>query len=194
MGNIISPFSIPIIQDVISEESYLTIKEDVFKYLFNNKLEPSWNCPTKSSYSLPIKNSFTSKNVEKEIKNITNKYIEEWKFLKPPKLKIQKIWVNVAEQHSFQEYHSHIEFPSNNLFSGVLYIDANKHSGNLSLVNPLENMIYSLPSSLKITPNISISPYPRLIVSFPSFLGHYVGENKNKTDRISISWNIEINK
>jgi uncharacterized protein (TIGR02466 family) len=196
MDNIISPFNIPIIQDIISEESYLLIKEEVIEYLNQNQnhLNTPWDCPTQTSLFLPPERNFENKNIKNEIKKLTTNYLSEWGFNENLNLQILGIWVNVSPKGSFQEYHRHnINFRHKSLFSGTLYIEANENSGNLNLINPLDGLITSLPSSLKTRRVYSITPQPGLIVSFPSFIGHYVGENKNKPNRISVSWNVIIN-
>ena len=194
MDNIISPFNIPIIQDVIDKKSYLLIKEEVFKYLNINQdyLNTPWDCPTQTSLHLPPERNFENKNIENEIKKLTNKYLKEWKFTKNLNLKILGLWVNVSKKGSFQEYHTHTSYEYKNLFSGTLYIEADKNSGNLTLLNPLTNIFQLLPLNHSLSSGYVITPSPGLIVSFPSFLGHYVGENKNKTNRISVSWNVII--
>lgn len=195
MDNIISPFTIPIIQDIISEESYLLIKGEVMEYLECNKnhLNTPWDCPTQTSLFLPPERNFENKNIENEIKKLTTNYLKEWDFQQTLNLKVLGLWVNVSSKGSFQEYHRHSGFEHKNLFSGTLYIEANKNSGNLNLINPIDGFLGYLPISSKFKNTHSITPQPGLIVSFPSFMGHYVGENKNETNRISISWNVIIN-
>ena len=195
MDNIISPFNIPIIQDVISKESYLLIKEEVIEYLNQNQnhLNTPWDCPTQTSLFLPPERNFENKNIKNEIKKITTNYLKEWEFNEKLNLQVLGLWVNVSHKGSFQEYHRHNNFEHKSLFSGTLYIEANENSGNLNLINPIDAILNNLPSSNKIKTNYSITPFPGLIVSFPSFLGHYVGENKNNNNRISVSWNVTIN-
>mgnify|MGYP006098449089 CR=1 FL=1 len=196
MANITSPFSIPIIQDIISEESYLLIKEEVMEYLKqnNNNLNTPWDCPTQTSLFLPPERNFESQKIENEIKKITNNYVKEWDFITSFNIKIVGLWVNVSKKGSFQEYHRHINSEFKSLFSGTLYIDVNENSGNLNLINPLDSFFQNLPKCLNNPLKLSITPQPGLIVSFPSFIGHYVGENKNETNRISVSWNVIIDK
>ena len=194
MGQVINPFNIPIIQDVISEKSYSLIKKEVKEYLNKNQqyFTSPWNCPTKTSLPLPPNQSFKSKIVESEIKNLTEKYIKEWGFLEELNLSLYGLWINISKKNSFQEYHTHINRNEKHIFSGTLYIDVYEDSGNLVLVNPLNNIISHYPLSSKIFSEYFITPQNGLIVSFPSFIGHYVGENKNNNDRISISWNITL--
>jgi len=195
MGNIVSPFNIPLFQDIISQESYSLIKKDVIEYLDKNQnsLHTPWDCPTKTSLFLPQEQNFKSKNIENEVKKITSEYIKEWGFTGTLPLKIYGMWVNVSKKGSFQEYHSHTSSTHQHLFSGTLYIDADKNSGDLFLINPIDKILNNIPGSLKVKDKLNIIPQPGLIVSFPSFLGHYVGENKNNTNRISVSWNVIIN-
>ena len=195
MDNIISPFNIPIIQDIISEESYLLIKKEVMEYLKQNKdhLNTPWDCPTQTSLFLPPERNFENKNIENEIKKLTTNYLKEWEFNENLNLQLLGLWVNVSPKGSFQEYHRHSSYGQKSLFSGTLYIEANENSGNLNLINPIDEFLDYLPISSKFKNIHKITPQPGLIVSFPSFIGHYVGENKNETNRISVSWNVIIN-
>ena len=43
-----------------------------------------------------------------------------------------------------------------------------------------------------ITPQYAINPKAGDIILFPSYLPHYVEENKEENDRISIAWNISL--
>ena len=195
MDNIISPFNIPIIQDVISEKSYLLIKGEVKEYLDKNLeyLNTPWENPTKTSLFLPPEKNFENKNIENEIKKITIKYFKEWGFLENLNLEVYGMWVNVSKKGSFQQYHKHAHPIVKNLFSGTMYIDVYKNSGDLVLINPLDGILNYLPPCLKAPNQYKISPENGLIVSFPSWMGHYVEENKNNNNRISVSWNVTIN-
>jgi uncharacterized protein (TIGR02466 family) len=191
MEQIINPFNIPIAQDILSKESYLLIKEEVMEYLNKNQnyLDTPWNCPTKTSLHLSPEKSFSSTNVINEIKNITTKYHKEWGFEDSMEFNIYALWVNVSEKEGFQEYHRH----PRGIFSGVLYLDVNEDSGDLTLVNPLDGILNYFPLNSKSPLKHSITPQNGLIISFPSFMGHYVGSNKSNKNRISISWNIKSN-
>ena len=194
MDNIIHPFQIPIYQSFIEGDSFTQIKNAVSLYIKDNKNEfqRAWNCPTLSNInSLTL---FKSTYLENELKKSTEVYFKEWGFEGNYNLKFSNIWINISPKGSFQELHKHGSYFSKNIFSGVLYIDTDKDSGDLTLVNPIEDqLLFGLPSST-IPSRLIITPENKKIIYFPSWMGHYVGENKNKKDRISISWNVTLNK
>jgi uncharacterized protein (TIGR02466 family) len=192
MDNTIHPFSIPIYQDFIDDNSFIQIKKDVLTYINNHKQEfnKAWNCPTLSN----INSSFIFKSItlENELKKATEIYFKEWGYEGNYNLKLSNIWINISPKGSFQESHKHGDYFKKTIFSGVLYIDTNENSGSLTLVNPIEDqLLLGLPSS-NILSRLTISPKNKKIIYFPSWLEHYVGENKNQQNRISVSWNIEL--
>tara|TARA_R110000824_G_scaffold300265_1_gene488301 strand:- start:235 stop:819 length:585 start_codon:yes stop_codon:yes gene_type:complete len=192
MSDIIHPFQIPIYQSFIDNNSFIQIKKDVLAYINNNKEEfkRSWDCPTLSTVNSDL--SLESVSLKNELKKSTEIYFKEWGFKGTYNLKFSNIWINISPKGSFQESHKHGEYFKRTVFSGVLYINTSKDSGDLTLVNPIEDqLLLGLPSQ-KIIPRLKIPPEDRKIIYFPSWMDHFVGENKNNQDRISVSWNIEI--
>ena len=192
MDNIIHPFQIPIYQSFIEEDSFTQIKKDIDFYIKNYKEEFNlpWDCSTLSNINSSIK--LKSPVLEDIIKKITINYFEAWGFEKKYKLYIKDIWVNISPPNSFQEVHNHIGPFEKHIFSGVFYIDVDKNSGNLNLINPIEDKIINLLPSSTIHSRITIPPENRKLICFPSWMLHYVGENKTNKPRISVSFNINV--
>ena len=192
MSNIIYPFQTPIYQSYIDDNSFTQIKEDVVLYIKNHKEEfkKLWDCPTLSS----INSSFQLKSVslDNELKKIIKTYFDEWGFEGSFNLTFSNIWVNISPEGSFQETHKHLTYLEKNIFSGVLYIDVTKDSGDLSLINPIEDKLHFLLPSSKIPARISITPKNKKVILFPSWMEHCVGQNKSQQNRISVSWNVEV--
>ena len=191
MSNIQTPFTFPIFSKIIEEDTFNLISKDVFDYIDSNPQEfkTVWNCPTKSTIESPPETSFKSQILEKELlKNITE-YHNTWEF-PPCTLSIQNLWVNISPQESYQETHNHQSYYNKCLYSGVLYIDSEKDSGDLYLDNPIKSYLQGMLPSSNIKIKHHIPPQPGLFVIFPSWLEHGVLQNKNPKDRISVSWNI----
>ena len=192
MDNIIHPFQIPIYQSFIEEDSFTQIKEDVNTFIANHPQDfnLSWDCPTLSNIN--SSSQFKSISLENELKKATKIYFEAWGYEGRYNLEFSQVWINISPKGSFQEVHKHGDYFDKSLFSGVLYIDTNKDSGNITLINTIEDqLLFSLPTS-KTLARLSIPPENRKILCFPSWMDHFVGVNKSNQNRISLSWNIKV--
>lgn len=184
-------FNIPIISETLNKNIFNSLRKEVINYINNNKNEfkKTWRCPTLSNINSNKK--LNSKILNNEIRKITEKYFSLFQF-PPYPIKLNEIWINIAPPGAYQEYHMHLDHTTQCLFSGVLYIDVPKNSGNLRLVNPQkQNGMHMLPSPL--LEDIFVEPKNGLIVSFPSWLMHEAQLNNSNKDRVSISWNITKN-
>jgi len=107
------------------------------------------------------------------------------------------LWFNVNRKHNFN--HPHVHNSCN--FSGIYYLNVPKNSGVLRFNNP-DKIIQSLsfyegPFHNYNGSNNSqfvITPEEGLLVIFPSHLEHSVEPNQNDEPRVSIAFNIKINK
>ena len=113
-------------------------------------------------------------------------------------MSIKSIWININKKNNFNRLHNHPECD----LSGVLWIKAPKNSGNLEFTSPhdfvqaKEMSFYSKKyrDENKIFPNYYFPPTAGLVMIFPSFLLHQVRPNKSNQDRISVSFNLRLNK
>ena len=194
MNNIKNPFQIPIYQSSIDEDSFIQIKKDVLSFIDTSfeKFETVWDCPTLSTINIPQKENIQSSELNTIIKIHTENYFKAWGLCDTISLNIDSLWVNISPKNSYQESHKHLTYKVKNVFSGVLYISSFPNSGNLSLVNPIEDQLMLMVPFSKVLSRISIPPEDKNIILFPSWLEHYVGENKTEENRISVSWNIEV--
>jgi len=102
-------------------------------------------------------------------------------------------WVNINYKNQHNILHSHDPFCDNAL-SGVFYVQTPKDCGNIRLYDPR----YTLTSApdLKYYNNASpchiFTPEPNLLLIFPSWLQHLVEPNNSDEQRISISFNIQL--
>ena len=108
--------------------------------------------------------------------------------------KIQKFWVNINSEKDYNKTHIHDSF-----FSGVLYIKSNKDSG---LIKFSKNFDYQYIMGLfgPYKENIlnavecGYPPSAGRLVIFPSWLPHSVETNNDTEDRISLAFDITLEK
>ena len=98
-------------------------------------------------------------------------------------------WVNIAEKHSYQEYHVH----NNCIFSCAYYLTSPAGCGNIVFESPSEPdmmMPKNIVGPTKFNrPTCSYEPKQGMLLIFRSYLRHMVQNGTNEEDRISISMN-----
>ena len=98
------------------------------------------------------------------------------------------IWININNKSASNRLHSH----PFSLISGVYYVDIPEDSGNL--IFKREQRFFDHRFSRWATVDSDsikcIKPEPGKLILFPSYLMHYVEENNNTLDRISIAFNL----
>ena len=99
-------------------------------------------------------------------------------------------WVNINESQSYNQIHTH----GRSDLIGIYYIKAPKASGKLCVVRN-DGLTYTSLFSNN-NPNfresLEFDPIPNKFYLFPGHVWHHVTENRSKEDRISISFNIEV--
>lgn len=110
---------------------------------------------------------------------------------------LNNLWYNVNRKNNFNYPHTH----GGSTFSGIYYLSVPKNSGKLIFNNPdatIKNLtFYGKPMKIYNEFNstqFNIIPKEKLLVLFPSHIEHYVEPNKNDDPRISIAFNIIIEK
>ena len=108
------------------------------------------------------------------------------------------MWVNVNEKHHYNEWHIH----GNSTLSGTYYIkhDGSKEQGDIIFKHPKNLYIESAhwPEGIIKNTNIvtsgvvNIKPKSNMLLIFPSWLEHKVGNNLKDDTRISLSFNSNI--
>ena len=110
--------------------------------------------------------------------------------------KVISIWANINTMRDFNIPHIH----TFSMLSGVYYVSASKHSGDLRFLNPNlfsfgylrnESEIFKKYNMYNCN-NVFSKPENSKLVIFPSHLLHYVLPNHTKKDRISLSFNCDI--
>ena len=130
-------------------------------------------------------------NLNNDLKYLVDKKIKEYlhECLKyENKFEICSSWLTKTGPGQSSNYHNH----QNCFFSGVLYLQTNENSGQLSFedfntsrwkCNRSEFSIYN-------SPEVRFKPKPGMILIFPAEVHHAILPNESNEDRYSIAFNI----
>jgi|TARA_B110000495_G_C22766416_1_gene448629 uncharacterized protein (TIGR02466 family) len=106
-------------------------------------------------------------------------------------IEITDMWATVLKPGEMHMPHTH----SNNFLSGVYYVYSDKAAG-ITFVDPRAQASVLIPRRKKVSnSNSNLLVYnsnPNRTIIFPSWLQHWVSENKSTNNRISIAWNIQL--
>lgn len=111
--------------------------------------------------------------------------------------KITRSWANIHEQNDWGHKHNHTSD-----FTGILYISVNSKSGNVNFYKPhfhfnIFNSEQNIQYSNENQYNVKIKkvlPINGDIIIFPSFIYHGVDINQSDEKRISLAFDIELNR
>ena len=107
-------------------------------------------------------------------------------------------WVNINPPEAFNMKHNH---PTSDL-SGVLWIKSQKDCGNIIFDSPrsfathqeIECYNEDFKENNNYFHSFSFNPVAGRLIVFPSHLEHHVDFNESQGDRISVSFNIRLQK
>lgn len=115
-----------------------------------------------------------------------------WSFPSHMQLIMREIWANANGKHAYNNIHNH----PNSLLSGVYYVKVEGDCGDLLFFDPRKQASVTQPEFSErtlINSSIqSISPEVGTLIIFPSWLEHSVNQNLSDSDRISMSFNINL--
>ena len=104
---------------------------------------------------------------------------------------ITDMWANVLKDSEYHPMHTH----SNNFLSGTYYLQSDQKA-SIVFHDPSPAADVLVPRKKQTTLNnsslLSYASKQNRAVIFPSWLPHWVQQNKSKTKRISIAWNIQV--
>ena len=122
---------------------------------------------------------------------LTSKRIIEQLDYKVEDITITDMWANVLKDTEHHPMHTH----SNNFLSGTYYLQSDQKA-SIVFHDPRPAADVIVPRKKETTLNnsslLSYASKQNRAVIFPSWLPHWVQQNKSKTKRISIAWNIQI--
>ena len=104
---------------------------------------------------------------------------------------ITDMWANVLKSAEHHPAHTH----SNNFLSGVYYLHSDR-GASIIFHDPRPAADVIVPRKKETTVDnsslLSWASKQNRAVIFPSWLPHWVEQNKSKNNRISIAWNIQV--
>lgn len=107
-------------------------------------------------------------------------------------LQIRQYWANVNAPYEYNMRHNH----SPNHLSGVYYVRVPANSGNIRFFDERRTKTVTDPYSAVETDLskscYTLEPTEGMLLIFPSWLDHIVGQNRSDETRISISFNIDL--
>lgn len=127
--------------------------------------------------------------------NSINTLIQNYRLAYNYDINIKGLWFNINPKGSYNLTHTH----SGCNFSAAYYINVPKNSGRIVFENPAaafhceefyQNKFLEFNSLNQ--GKYFIEPKENILVLFPSWLPHYVEQNKSEEDRVSLSFNISI--
>jgi uncharacterized protein (TIGR02466 family) len=169
------------------------IKEECYKEQLNSKGRIKSNIHGWQSEDIFIdqKRPYIS-NLLTQIKSIIPEISKDFGINKD--IELTNTWININPKNSSNQFHIH----PNSVLSGVYYVSANEHNGDLIFYNDAKtdmiNNIFLNVNTINTCSNINYKPTTNRIILFPSWILHGVGINNSSEDRISIAFNFDIKR
>lgn len=196
-------FSIPILYEVIPKERNDLIIQQIERALVEERKIANndvWNNEIDTTFHTTF--SVIEKYCMSELVNVLTELSKEMitaMITQHDKIieydgKLQNSWFNIGQPGSFQFDHHHHGWQGHNALSGVYYFKVPKDSGAIMFKSPIEHLtLCNRLWNIGIQSHFELVPSEGSVVIFPSFLNHKVGINESNEERISISFNIELN-
>tara|TARA_R100001086_G_C11818523_1_gene253528 strand:+ start:206 stop:823 length:618 start_codon:yes stop_codon:yes gene_type:complete len=147
------------------------------------------------SQPLSIKDTPLLKKFISNIKTAMENYISSYQLVDPYEARISALWFNINSKHHYNKTHIHPGCQ----FVGSYYIQTSKNCGRLVMENPVPSHqmdeFYGNKFTIynQYTSNVFFhDPQAGELVLFPAWIPHYAEPNRSGKDRISISFNIDV--
>ena len=141
---------------------------------------------------------FSIDNEDDVLKKFLTNCLAEFPPIKKSVKLFVSAWVNINPPEAFNMKHNH---PTSDL-SGVLWIKSQKDCGNIIFDSPrsfathqeIECYNEDFKENNNYFHSFSFNPVAGRLLVFPSHLEHHVAFNESQEDRISVSFNIRLQK
>jgi len=141
---------------------------------------------------------FSIDNEDDVLKKFLTNCLAEFPPIKKSVRLFVSAWVNINPPEAFNMKHNH---PTSDL-SGVLWIKSQKDCGNIIFDSPrsfathqeIECYNEDFKENNNYFHSFSFNPVAGRLLVFPSHLEHHVDFNESQEDRISVSFNIRLQK
>jgi len=181
------PTTVTLFENVLEEEYIDSMINDIVKSSKEIGRKENWQ----SNHNPKLYENPKYKALGDKILQLSKVYIDDLKF-EYEEHYITGMWSNILKPGEFHSPHTH----SNNLVSGVFYLQSNDNSPAITFLDPRPQTGILQPQQKEYTrENSTMYYYPAKVnnmLLFPSWLQHYVPKNKSNTDRISIAFNVML--
>lgn len=170
-----------------------TTENQVLEYIetYPDHFKHAWACNTVSNVKYKGDDKLKLPAFENELKKHVNEYSKIFKYTDKFKIGIESLWVNLAPPGSYQEIHAHTHPYRKILYSGVYYIKTEEKCGNIIFHTELDAHFAQM-MKCGFYDDCSVEAKEGTLVLFPAWLKHRVNLNQSESDRIGISFNIEL--
>ena len=104
------------------------------------------------------------------------------------KIRMGNSWANINDKGAWNMPHLH----NGCWFSGVLYISAGGDEGDIQFIDPMPKVVGNMPHGRRSNPSHRVAPSTGNCILFPSGAMHMVEPNFSKSNRYSISFNVDL--
>lgn len=183
------PTTILVIEDLLVAKQNEEIKDDILKRWKDvpkggdNWLGHMWN----SNGTWDIQQDYPA--LADAVNEVAQEYIRLHGSQVP--YGITTSWVNVGEENSFQEYHTHTGVT----LSACYYVAMPPGSGKLFFENPTEPDMHPIKGITEINElnfrTVHYEPKPGTLIMFRSYMRHMVERGTNTEPRVTIAFNFD---
>jgi uncharacterized protein (TIGR02466 family) len=202
--NIDNWFPIPILHHEIENDELKIVQDEISRSIplvIQSDLSNPWGDKVETSYKygFDINNYLTDYKCDSLADIVLNLSRQFLKYHDAPNIEKYKIinsWINFSRKDQFQFDHCHSDRMGcehvETILSGVYYFRTNGDDGDIVFSSP--NLLQL--SSLDIFSRSYVNYTPKIgkLLLFPSWLQHKVALNKTDNIRISISFNVGLQK
>ena len=181
------PTTVTIFDNVLELEYIDSMLEDIIDSSKKVGRKTNWQ----SNHNPNLHEHPKYKPLGKKVLELSKEYIEDLKFEFDDHY-ITGMWSNILKPGEFHSPHTH----SNNLISGVFYLQTNDDSPAITFLDPRPQSSVLQPQAKEHNIfNSTMFFYPAKVnrmILFPSWLEHYVPQNDTKFSRVSIAFNVML--
>ena len=181
------PTTVTIFDNVLELEYIDSMLEDIIDSSKKVGRKTNWQ----SNHNPNLHEHPKYKPLGKKVLELSKEYIEDLKFEFDDHY-ITGMWSNILKPGEFPSPHTH----SNNLVSGVFYLQTNDNSPAITFLDPRPQSSVLQPQAKEYNIfNSTMFFYPAKVnrmILFPSWLEHYVPQNDTKFSRVSIAFNVML--
>ena len=181
------PTTVTIFDNVLELEYIDSMLEDIIDSSKKVGRKTNWQ----SNHNPNLHEHPKYKPLGKKVLELSKEYIEDLKFEFDDHY-ITGMWSNILKPGEFHSPHTH----SNNLISGVFYLQTNDDSPAITFLDPRPQSSVLQPQAKEYNIfNSTMFFYPAKVnrmILFPSWLEHYVPQNDTKFSRVSIAFNVML--